>query len=168
MSLSVESRRVVYSGNGSATVFAIPFTFQSNSSYVAATLYDTTTKEFTAQVITTDYTISGSNLTMLTAPASGKKLVIYSLVPLSQGESFSNSTTFLPADVMDGLDKLAQQIQQVDEKVNRAPKFNKATALDDIDFPATLTRGDEFHVHLTVKDGVIVTLADSESLTPSN
>ncbi len=138
MSLSVESRRIVYNGNGSTTVFAIPFSFQGNSSYVGAKLYDTTMETFAAWVISTNYTISGSNLTALTAPATGFKLVIYSLVPLSQGKDFGDTSPFLPSSMEDGLDILSQQIQQVDEAVKRAPKFNGATSLSNIDLPATL------------------------------
>lgn len=141
MSLSVESRRVVYSGNGSTTVFAIPFSFQSNSSYVGAKLYTTATEVFTSWVITTNYTISGSNLTALVAPASGTKLIIYSLVPLSQGKDFADTSPFLPSSMEDGLDILAQQVQQIDEAVKRAAKFNIATSLSNIDMPATLTAG---------------------------
>lgn len=158
MSLSVESRRVVYSGNDATTVFAIPFTFQGNSSYVGAKLYtaadETNDENYDDLVITTDYTISGSNLTMITAPATGEKLIIYSLVPLSQGESFANSTPFLPSDMMDGLDKLAQQIQQVNEKASRALKWGQATALDDPELPVAITA-----------DATLVANSDGDGLT---
>lgn len=80
MSQASQSRRVVYNGNSSTTAFSIPFSFQSNTSYVGAKLY-TDDDTIVDWVYTTDYTISGSTLTAVTAPATGKKLIIYSLVP---------------------------------------------------------------------------------------
>jgi hypothetical protein len=140
MSLSSQSRRVIYNGNGSTTVFSIPFSFQSNTSYVGAKLW-TADDDIEDLVYTTDFTISGSNLTMVVAPASGKKLIIYSAVPLTQTEDYADNTPLLPTNVENGLDKIAQQVQQLDEALKRAPKFNMKTSLSNVEMPSTITAG---------------------------
>lgn len=138
MSLSSQSRRVVYNGNSSTTAFSIPFSFQSNTSYVGAKLY-TDDDTITTWVYSTDFTVSGSTLTAVVAPATGKKLIIFSQVPLTQTEDYTDEVPFLPTNFENGLDKLDQQVQQLDEALKRAPKWNMATSLSNVEMPATIT-----------------------------
>lgn len=138
MSLSVESRRIIYNGNDVTVAFSIPFSFQSNTSYVGAKLW-VSDDDITDLVYTTDFTISSTTLTMVVAPATGEKLIIYSKVPLSQTEDYADETPFLPSNFENGLDKLAQQLQQLDEAVKRAPKFNMKTSLSNVEMPSTIT-----------------------------
>lgn len=137
MSQSAQPRRQVWNGNGSTTAFAIPFDFQSNTAYVGAILYDSSGVP-TTWTYGVDYTISGSTLNAVVAPASGKKLAVYSKVPYSQADTYSDQNPFLPSSMMVSIDKLEQQIQQVAEAADRAVKLDRSATSSGPDMAATL------------------------------
>ncbi len=64
-----------FSGNGTTTQFIYTFTqFEDNDVFVY--LFDTTSGEYVAKTVTTDYTISGSTITFNTAPPTGTDNVL--------------------------------------------------------------------------------------------
>ena len=84
MSVSDTDVKAIYQGNGSTTVFAIPFAFQSGDiSHIKVYLRDETDVDAiteTLKTITTHYTLNSATapttVTMVTAPASDEKLII--------------------------------------------------------------------------------------------
>jgi len=121
MTVAVTSNKVIFVGNGSTTVFAIPFEFTADSQ-ITAYLRDNsvTPSTETLQVIVTNYTISGSNLTMVVAPASTEELLIRRDVVQSQATDYINTGSF-PAETHEtALDKLTFLTQQLEEITTRA------------------------------------------------
>lgn len=122
-----DQSRVAYVGNGSTTVFAVPFVFFDDTDLQVISVNDTTAVE-TTKVITTDYTVSGGagdtgSVTMLTAPATGTTLVIQREVPYTQEIDYQPNDGF-PADVNEeGLDRLTMQVQQTRRRAQQSPKL---------------------------------------------
>jgi hypothetical protein len=141
MTLAVQTVRELYNGNGSTVDFNIPFSFESNGQ-VQVILVSSADVE-TTQVITTHYTISGSTVTMITAPASGQKLLVRMNKDLKQQEfNASISTPFVATDVESGLDYIGSLVQQVNEIVARCVKLPKSASLTNPEIPRTLADGD--------------------------
>jgi hypothetical protein len=83
----------------------------------------------TTLTLTTDYTVTlnanqntnpGGSVTMLTAPATGQSLTITSNVANLQPTAIANLGGFYPEVINDSLDRATIQIQQLDERVDRA------------------------------------------------
>jgi hypothetical protein len=127
MSISSEIRRAgPFAGNGSTVNF--PFTFKVfTTAQVVVTR--TVSGVETVLTLTTDYTVSlnsnqdtspGGTVTMLTAPASGQSITITSNVANLQPTVLANLGGFYPEVINDSLDRATIQIQQLDERVDRA------------------------------------------------
>lgn len=141
MTLAVQTVRQLYNGNGSTTVFAIPFSFDDNDQ-VEVILVSSADVE-TTQTITTHYTISGGNVTMLTAPPSGSKLLIRMDKDLKQQEfNASIAAPFVATDVEAALDYIGSLVQQINEITARCLKLPKSASLTNPLIPRTLTDGD--------------------------
>ena len=129
MSISSEVRRAgPYSGNGSTTAFAFAFkVFTTAQVRVTRTVVATGVE--TTLTLTTDYTVTlnanqntnpGGSVTMLTAPATGQSLTITSNVANLQPTAIANLGGFYPEVINDSLDRATIQIQQLDERLDRA------------------------------------------------
>lgn len=125
MSISSETSRVSYSGNGVTTAFAFAHPFQLNSDLVVIEVNTTTFVE-TVKTITTHYTVTGAGtdaggtVTMLTAPATGTKLIIYRDPPMTQNLELTEND-ILPVDEIEkSLDKATQLAQTLESKVSRS------------------------------------------------
>ena len=127
MSISSETRRAgPFAGNGATVDF--PFTFKVfNTSQVVVTR--TASGVETVLTLTTHYTVSlnsnqdtspGGTVTMLTAPASGQSITITSNVQNLQPTVLANLGGFYPDVINDSLDRATIQIQQLDERLDRA------------------------------------------------
>ncbi len=145
MTVSLTTNRVNTAGNGSTTVF--PF----NYPYRAATdlrviLKDNTTLVETLQVLNTDYTLAGvanantggfdsANITMVTAPAVGKTLIINRGVPLTSSyDPTAGGTDTAPARE-GAIDRLTLQLQTLREMIARAPLLPEGNTLSDLSLP---------------------------------
>ena len=127
MSISSEVRRAgPYSGNGSTTAFAFAFKVFTTAQVVVTR---TVSGVETTLTLTTDYTVSlnanqntnpGGTVTMLTAPATGQSLTITSNVANLQPTAIANLGGFYPEVINDSLDRATIQIQQLDERLDRA------------------------------------------------
>ena len=110
-----ETSRAAYVGNGSTTVFSVPFAFFDNTD-LTVFLVNTTTDARTAQALTTNYTVTGGDgttgtLTMLVAPATGYNLVIERDIPFTQNIDYQQNDGF-PAEVNEeGLDRTTMLAQ---------------------------------------------------------
>ena len=127
MSISSETRRAgPFAGNGSTVAF--PFTFKVfTTAQVVVTR--TVSGVDTILTLTTDYTVTlnsdqdtspGGTVTMLTAPATGQSLTITSNVANLQPTVLANLGGFYPEVINDSLDRATIQIQQLDERLDRA------------------------------------------------
>jgi len=115
-----------YNGNGTTTVFAITFEFLSSSTNIRVSLKDTTTGVVTLQTLTTDYTISGSNVTFVTAPASGKIVLIELALNQLQETDYREYDLFPAASHETALDKLTLQGQVTKAATDRSLKVDAA------------------------------------------
>jgi hypothetical protein len=139
MTVSSAQNKVSYAGDGSTTVFSVPFLFQANGD-ITAILRDGQGAE-TTWVEGTDYTLtgagnpSGGTLTATTAPASGENLTIKRVVPLTQGTDYPEGGQFPAQAHEDALDRGTMADQQLQEQIDRTVKLKSTSALSDIDFP---------------------------------
>ena len=127
MTVSSTTARISYSGNGTSTLFAVPFYFLANSQ-LAVVLRSSAGVE-TPQVLGTNYTVTGAgvltggSITMTVAPPTGSTLVISRNVPLTQ-ETDLQPNDRLPAETLEqSIDKLTMIAQQLDETNDRTLKY---------------------------------------------
>jgi WD40 repeat protein len=124
MTISTEAQPLSYNGNGVVTAFAITWRYLLKAD-VVATLRSAAGVE-TVQVLITNYTLTdadveaGGTLTMLVAPASGTTLVITLEPPNTQSSSLPLGGPFPSSAVEDALDRLAQQINKIENITDRA------------------------------------------------
>jgi hypothetical protein len=147
MTVSSTTTRASYSGNGTTTVFAVPFYFLAASDL--RVILRTGTTE-TVQVLTTNYTVTGAgdenggSVTMVVAPASGTTLTILRNAPATQ-ETDLLPNDRLPAESLeDALDKLTMLVQQVDEVADRSLQFPASDAAASPTLPASSARASKF------------------------
>jgi hypothetical protein len=137
MTLAVQTVRQVFNGNGSTVDFTIPFAFSANDE--VEVIHVSSAGVETAQTYTTHYTIVGSTLTMVTAPASGAFLLIKMDKDLEQQTcDFADNTPFLPTTVESSDDYQASLIQQLNERIDRCVTFPKSSTHTNIEIPRTL------------------------------
>jgi hypothetical protein len=127
MTVSSTTARVSYSGNGTTTVFPVPFYFLASSDLLVV-LRSSAGIE-TQQVLSTNYTVtgagvlSGGSVTMTVAPPSGTSLTILRNVALTQTTDFLPNDR-LPAESLEQtVDKLTMIVQQLDDSSDRSIKF---------------------------------------------
>jgi len=128
VTVSTNNRRAgPYAGNDVATNFAFTFRMFSAEDLVA-TVADADGVE-TVLTYGTDYTgllnadqsaNPGGSITLATALASGKTLVITSAVEASQGTNLTNAGGFYPEVIETALDRAVVLVQQLQELIDRA------------------------------------------------
>lgn len=127
MTISSETRRAgPYSGNGSTVNFPFAFkVFATNQVLVTRTVSGVET----VLTLTTDYTVTlnadqnanpGGTVTMLVAPPAGHSITITSNLANLQPTALANLGGFYPEVINDSLDRATIQIQQLDERLDRA------------------------------------------------
>lgn len=119
MALSILVTEQVYTGDGSTTNFAIPFTFFSNSQVVVEET-DTGTGTITTLTNGTEYTISGGDpgttVVATTAPTSTKRWRVYRSTPLTQIWDFINNTTVNLENIEKALDRIVMMAQELNSR----------------------------------------------------
>ena len=148
MTVSSTTTKAQYSGNGTTTVFAVPFYFLLNSDLLV--ILRSSAGVETTQVLTTNYTVtgagneSGGSITMLVAPPTGTTLTILRNAPATQ-ETDLIPNDRLPAESLeDALDKLTMLVQQLDEENNRALKFATTDSTASTTLPTSPNRAGKF------------------------
>lgn len=133
MTISSETNKVTYTGDGSTTVF--PYTFKIlDEDHILVQLKNISSGALTTQTITTHYTVSGvgtstgGNITFLTAPSSAYKVVLTRDVPATQETDYEEYDTFPAASHEEALDKLTMIDQQQQEQIDRSIKVDPAVA----------------------------------------
>lgn len=122
--------RIAYSGNGVTTVFSVPFKFLTNADLKVAEV-DSITKAITPKTLDTHYTLSGAgqatgSLTMLVAPASDKKLVVYYLPLVEQTLDLNDNVATPAAEYEKAYDRLALFARRCFEALLRTMKLHDA------------------------------------------
>lgn len=144
MTLSTTTSRVSYAGNGATTSFAFAFKVWAASNLKVYVRDDTTLVD-TLQTLSSDYSVdivtypNTGNVVFVTAPASGKTVVIVRQMPLTQELDLIASGSFAAENVEAQLDKLAAEIQTLREMIARAPLLPIGTSLADLELPEPTT-----------------------------
>ena len=114
MTVSTETNKVSYIGNGVATSFAIPFPFlEQEHLKVRQLLNDVQTER-------TDWTVSNGNIVFATAPEEGAQILIMREVPLTQETDYRDNEILHAETLERNFDKLTMQVQQLAGKSARA------------------------------------------------
>ena len=148
MTVSSTTNKASYSGNGTTTVFTVPFYFLAAAD-LQVILRSSAGVE-TVQALTTQYTVtgagvpSGGTVTMLTAPASGTTLTILRNAAATQ-ETDLLPNDRLPAESLEtALDKLTMLVQQLDEETGRSLKFPASDVAASAQIPASSVRAGKY------------------------
>lgn len=138
MTISSETIRNDYTGNGSTTVF--PYTFKTlAASDLKVVTRDPDTDIETELVLNTDYTVSGvgsasgGNVTFATAPAADVVVTIISDAPYTQTTDIRNQGQFYPSVHEDAFDKIMRRVQQLREKLTRSFQLPETVAASTVD-----------------------------------
>ena len=125
MSVSTTTSKIVYTGDGSTTVFPYNFYIFADSDLTVTKVLIADGTE-TVLTLTTDYTVSGAgvatggNVTLGTAIASTYKLVIQRSLSKTQGSDYEAYGP-LPSDTLEtNLDKLTMITQELQEQIDRS------------------------------------------------
>lgn len=138
---STVTPRESYSGNGTTTVFAVPFKFYTSDDLVVV-LTDSTGTD-TTWVISTDYSVSGGGtaspatgtITAVTAPAADETLTIYRRIDLVQEVDFQ-PYEIIDADILENaLDRVTLQIQDIKDQIDLAVTLSPTSELSSLTFP---------------------------------
>jgi len=126
MTMSIESNRKEYSGDGSTTTF--PFTFKIWDTgdievYVVDALGVQTPKvegtDYDVTTVNNDWS-AGGNVEMAAAPASGERLVLLRAIQQTQESDYLAGDTLPSEQFESDLDKVVAMVQELEEKIDRA------------------------------------------------
>ncbi len=132
------NRESLYTGDNSTVAFTFSFPIDRGSSGdhedLEVWLITTATGVTDELTETTEYAVSATNnnfasggtVTMVTAPTTAQQLLIIRATPLTQNSSIGTSGILLT--LQNTVDKLQKQIIDLQEEVNRSPKFPKTDA----------------------------------------
>ena len=114
MTVSSQTNKVIYIGNGVAKEFAIPFSFLEQEHIKVRQ------KKNDIQTERTDWTVKSGNLIFADAPESGAEIAIVREVPLTQETDYRDNEILHAETLERNFDKLTMQVQQLAEKSARA------------------------------------------------
>ena len=114
MTVSSQTNKVIYIGNGVATEFAIPFSFLEQEHLKVRQ------KKNDIQTERTDWTVKSGNLVFAIAPESGAEIAIVREVPLTQETDYRDNEILYAETLERDFDKLTMQVQQLKEQIDRA------------------------------------------------
>lgn len=127
MSISTTLPRQRYAGDGTTTVFPVPFQFDLSLD-LKVVLLDNTTEEETLLVKDTHYTVDGGametgSITLLSPPSSGQTLAIVNNPDPTQPEVLRENGPFPSTDVEQGLDRAVLIAQRAMDLSKRSLHF---------------------------------------------
>lgn len=123
MTVSNQTNKVQYVGDGTTTAFAVPYPFLDDS-HLVVVLTDIATQVDTVQVLTTHYTLSGAGFqsgtcTFGTAPPATSRVTIYRATPITQLQDLKENDTFSAEVSEDAIDKLTMILIDLKEIASR-------------------------------------------------
>ena len=116
MTISTTDSRISYNGNSVTTVFSFPYRFLANGDLVVVSVSSAGVE--TVKTITTDYTVTGAganaggSVTMIVAPATGTRLVIYRDTEVVQETDYTSGDAFPAESHERALDRLTMIMQE--------------------------------------------------------
>lgn len=135
MTVSADTNKISYIGNGTATEFAVPFPFLDAAHLKVYQLLNNVQSE------RTDWTIQDGNVVFASAPASEAQIVILREVPFTQETDYRENEILAAETLERNVDKLTMICQQIKEKVDRSvgvSLFSNANPSEIIDEIETL------------------------------
>ena len=114
MTVSNQTNKIIYTGNGVAKEFAIPFSFLEQEHIKVEQ------KLGNVQMERTDWTVKSGNLIFADAPEAGAEIAIVREVPLTQETDYRDNEILHAETLERNFDKLTMQVQQLAEKQDRA------------------------------------------------
>ena len=114
MTVSSQTNKIIYIGNGVAKEFAIPFSFLEQQHIKVEQ------KQGSVQTERTDWAVKNGNLVFAIAPESGVEIAIVREVPLTQETDYRDNEILHAETLERNFDKLTMQVQQLAEKSARA------------------------------------------------
>lgn len=136
MTVPAQDTRVTYTASGASSTFAYPFLIQSNADLLVYV-------DEVEQTLTTDYTVTGvgtetgGNVVFTSAPAANAIVVIMRNMAYQRtAYDYQNAGDFRATTINADLDAVVMQIQQLAEKISRAPLLSVATTLAALAFPS--------------------------------
>jgi hypothetical protein len=151
MTISTTTSRISYNGNAVTTVFSFPYRFLANGDLKVVSVSAGGVE--TTKTLTTDYTLTGAgddaggSVTMLVAPASGTRLIIYRDTGITQETDYISGDPF-PAETHErALDRLTMIAQEIGSDADRSIKVpvGDSSSLNTT-LPAAANRLDKFIV----------------------
>jgi hypothetical protein len=139
MTLSSTETKTLYGGNGSTSVFAIPFMFMRDDD-IEVVLSDSGGLEF-VQVLSTDYQLSGAGeqtggiCVMNVTPEVGKTLVIRRSPAIVQEVDYVENDAFPASTHEAALDNLTMICQALAERLDRTITFKVSSAVTGVELP---------------------------------
>lgn len=124
MTISAVYSPDTYNGDNSTVEFAISFGFLSVSTNVKVTLKNKTTGALTLQTVTTHYSISGTNVTMVTAPTTTEQLLIELNPDFKQSSDYTENSALSAATIETDFDERTIESQYVEELANNSLKVD--------------------------------------------
>lgn len=134
MTVSTAPQSQVYSGDGSNLNFPIPGVFFDPTD-VKVWLRDSSVTPPTEALLTNpaQYSISGSNVVMVTAPSTQQKVFIKVQIALSQGSSYLDNASFAASNQEKVQDRAVLLAKQIQEQVDRSVKLPNTVQVSDFD-----------------------------------
>lgn len=126
-----------YAGNGVQTSFPITFDFFDDVTLIRVLEKVTSDDEDhgTALTYTTHFTVVGTNVVAVTAPAAGKEWIIELNMPFTQLYEYISGGVFPQADHETNLDRIYRTIQQILDMVERAPLVSAFETIRNLKLP---------------------------------
>jgi hypothetical protein len=135
MTLSTQTSKTSYTGNGASTVFPVPFPFMRPDDIKVLLRQDGVEMLLlpgTHYGVTGAGNASGGSLTLAEPPATGQVLVLYRAPAIVQEVDYVENAAF-PAETHEAaLDLLTMICQALDEKIGRAVLYPVSTPQADI------------------------------------
>lgn len=152
MTIATTRSRIDYLGTGTVGPYPYPFRIFAATDLLVSVLSGTTGLE-TVLTYVDDYSVSGAgsktggDVTLVAPLVSGDTLVIRRVLPLTQPMSLQSQGPFSAKAVEDQFDRVAMQLQQLDEKI--ASKLGVGALFEIIIDPATFNISAEDTLQLT-------------------
>ncbi len=133
MTISSETNRVSYTGNGVTTAFSFPYYFLADEDLVVISRNISSGVE-TVKAITTDYTVAGAlssgggTITMLSAPTSAVKLSIYRDPAVTQALDLVENDPLPAESVERAFDRGVMIAQRLNDRLDRAVRLTDGFA----------------------------------------
>jgi hypothetical protein len=127
---STTSKSGPYNGNGVTVNFAVSFKYTATAD--VDVIVTSAAGVETTKTITTHYTLTApgdtGTVTFLTAPASGETVTIVRTMDMTQSTDYTAGGGLSSGTVEATDDRQLMQIQEIAERVSRAPKLRQSTA----------------------------------------